>query len=152
MLTHHLHGLDPTLQMVQGSLIATHIGEVTLEMRSYMETKVMTNKSEKEKRKQDLLGSNLIYLPRLSQVATHKDLHPVWKELMRAPKFQHVTTFQRALDDTARRFSVRVSIVTTPGMPKLTLNLGFCLDKAINLARASTSLGLANTDLMTERC
>ena len=76
----------------------------------------------------------------------------MWKELMRAPKFQHVTTFQRALDDTARRFSVRVSIVTTPGMPKLTLNLGFCLDKAINLARASTSLGLANTDLMTERC
>ena len=32
MLTRNLPGIDLTLQRVQGSLIATHIGEVSLEM------------------------------------------------------------------------------------------------------------------------
>ena len=38
MLTHHLLGLDPALQRVQGLLIATHIREVALEMRRDRET------------------------------------------------------------------------------------------------------------------
>ena len=51
----------------------------------------------------------------------------MWKELARAPKRQHLAILQRPLDDTARRLSVRVPIVATPGIFKLTLDLGFYL-------------------------
>ena len=41
MLTRHLPGLDPALQRVQGSLITTHIGEVTVDMRNNREVKAV---------------------------------------------------------------------------------------------------------------
>ena len=37
MLTQHLSGLDPTHQRFQGSLIATHIGEVAVETMRLVE-------------------------------------------------------------------------------------------------------------------
>ena len=52
----------------------------------------------------------------------------MWKELVGAPKRQHLTTLQRAVNNTARRLSVRSTIVAMPGLLKITLALGFCLE------------------------
>ena len=76
----------------------------------------------------DLLGYNLAYLLRLRQVAAHEDLPPVWKELTGALNCQYLTTLQRSLEDTAWRLSVRAPIITTSGLLKLALALGFLLE------------------------
>ena len=74
MLIRYLPGLDSSLQRVQGSLIATDIGEVAVEMRRDREEKSLALQADKEKGIPDLLGSNLAYLICLGQVAAHKDL------------------------------------------------------------------------------
>ena len=65
MLTRHLPGLDPVLQIFQGSLIATHIGESAVEMRRDREENVLSCQADAEKGVTDLLWYNLIYLLRL---------------------------------------------------------------------------------------
>ena len=57
MLTHHLPGLDLALQRVQGSLIATHIGEVVVELRQDRESKALACKADNNK------GSRTCYCP-----------------------------------------------------------------------------------------
>ena len=59
MLTHHLPGMDSALQRVQGLLIATHTGEVMVNMRKDRDVKALSHKADKEKGIQDLLGYNL---------------------------------------------------------------------------------------------
>ena len=76
MITHHLPGLYPALQRVQGLLIDTHIREVVVDLRKDMESKALARKADKEKWITNLLGSNLTYLLCLGQVAAHKDLPP----------------------------------------------------------------------------
>ena len=74
MLTHHIYGMDPALQRVQGLIISTLIREVVVAMRRDRESKSLVRKADKEKGIPDLLGSNLAYLICLGQVAAHKDL------------------------------------------------------------------------------
>ena len=126
MLTHHIYGMDPALQRVQGFLISTHIREVVVKTRRDGEAKALARKADKEKGIPELLGYNINYLLRLSQVACARG-PPPWrpKELARSPKRQHLTTVQRSLDDTARYLSIRTSIITMPGTLKITLALGF---------------------------
>ena len=64
------------------------------------------------------------------------------KELARAPKRQHLTTLQRALNDTPRRLSARAPIVATPGLIKLTLDLGFRIDHRYNIGTGLHQFGL----------
>ena len=81
MLTHHLPGLDSALQQVQGPLIATHIGEVTVNMRKDRDARALELKADEEKRIPYLLGSNLTYRLRLVQVDAHNDLLPCGRNL-----------------------------------------------------------------------
>ena len=74
MLTYHLPGLDPTLKRIQGSLIASHIGEFAIYLKRDRDAKALYCKSDKEKGIPDLLGYNLTYLLRLGQVDAHKNL------------------------------------------------------------------------------
>ena len=89
-----------------------------------------------------ILGSKLNYLLRFVQVAAHKDPPPMWKELVGYPKRQHLTTHQRALDDTARRLGVWAPIVATPVLPKLTLSLGFRLEHRNDLVTSRHKFGI----------
>ena len=59
MLTRHLPRLYPNLKKVQGSLIATHIGDVAVEMRRDREVKALACQTDSEKGVMDLIGSNL---------------------------------------------------------------------------------------------
>ena len=59
MLTHHLPGMEPSLQRDQGLLTATHIENVAVEMRRDREAKALVYQADAEKGVQDLLGSNL---------------------------------------------------------------------------------------------
>ena len=127
MLTHHLPGMDPTPQRVHGYLIATHIGEVAVEMRRDRKAEALAHKVDVEKGIPELLGYNFTYLLRLGQVAALKDT-PAWKEPTRAPKHQHMMTLQKDLGNISHCLSVCTPIIATPGLPKLTLALGFCLD------------------------
>ena len=88
----------------------------------------MSHKTDYKKGIPDLLGTNLAYLLRLDQLSVHEDLPPIWKDISGDPKYQQLTTLQRALDDTARRLSKCAHIVVTLVLIKLTLVLGFCLD------------------------
>ena len=49
MLTCHLPGLEPALQRVQGSIIATHIREAAVEMRRDRETNELSCQEDAEK-------------------------------------------------------------------------------------------------------
>ena len=49
MLTRHLPGLETSLQGVQGSLIATHIGGVAVELRRDKEAKSQSRKTDDKK-------------------------------------------------------------------------------------------------------
>ena len=62
MLTHHVPGMEPALQRIQGSLIATHIRVVMVEMRRDREAKALAYMADKEKGILYLLGLNLTYL------------------------------------------------------------------------------------------
>ena len=90
----------------------------------------------------DLLGYNLAYLLRLRQVAAHEDLPPVWKELTGALNCQYLTTLQRSLEDTAWRLSVRAPIITTSGLLKLALALGFLLEHRDDLGLGLHQFGI----------
>ena len=81
----------------------------------------------------DLLGSNLTYLLLLIQVAAHKDLPTMWKELVRGPKYQHLTSPHRALDDITQRLSLWEPIVVTSGLFNLTLALVLRLEHCSDL-------------------
>ena len=76
MLTRHLPGLDPSPQRVQGSLIATHVGEVRVKLRRDWEAKLQARKSDYLKGVPDLLGINLTYLLHLSQVSENEPPPP----------------------------------------------------------------------------
>ena len=78
----------------------THIGEVVVEMRRDRGEKVLECQADAEKGVPDILGYNFTYLLHLSQVATHKDLPIVWKELMGPSERQNMKKFQRSLDNT----------------------------------------------------
>ena len=71
--------MDLALQSVQGLIIATHIGEVEVEMWKDRYMKALTCKTDEEKEIPNLLGFNLTYLLRLGHVAPHKDLPPMGK-------------------------------------------------------------------------
>ena len=58
ILTRQFPRLDPCLQRVNGLLIATHIREVTVEMRRDSEEKALDFQADIEKRVPELLGSN----------------------------------------------------------------------------------------------
>ena len=77
ILNRHLLGMYPALQRFQGLHIATHIGEVVVEMRRYRKVKVLAHKADKEKGVMYLLGSNLTYLLRLGLIPAHADLTPM---------------------------------------------------------------------------
>ena len=62
---------------------------------------------------------------------------------MRAPKRQHLTTFQRSLNDTARNLGVRAPIVATPGLIKLNLALGFRLNQCDGLGMGLNQFGVS---------
>ena len=79
MLTLHLPGMYPALQRFQGSLIATHIVKVAVEMRRDREVKALIRQADAEKRLPYLLGYNLAYLLRLGQLADHEGLPLVCK-------------------------------------------------------------------------
>ena len=128
ILNRHLTGIDPNIHRVQGLLIKTNIGEVAVEMRRHREAKSQARKVEEEKGVPDLLGTNMTYLLHLGQVYGYEALLPFYKELTGVPNLHHLKTMQRALDDTAYCLSVRAPIVTTPGLIKLTLSLGFYLE------------------------
>ena len=66
----------------------------------------------------------------------------IWKELSGVPKLHHLTTLQRALDDTARRMGVHTPIVATPVLIKLTLSLYFLLDHQDNLLTGLHQFGM----------
>ena len=59
ILTRNLPGLEPDLQRVQGYLIATHIGEVAVEMWRDREAKARARKVDGEKGFPELLDTNL---------------------------------------------------------------------------------------------
>ena len=124
MLIRYLPGLDSSLQRVQGSLIATDIGEVAVEMRRDRETKALECMTYKEKKIPELLGSNFTYLLRLVQIAAHEDPHHVegTREVLKASTSDDAL---EALGNTAWRLRIRAPIVVTPGMIKITLDLVF---------------------------
>ena len=114
-------------------LVTSHIGEAMVELRKDRYAKALARKADKEKGVLNLLGSNLTDLLRLGQVAAHEDTPPVWKELTMALKHQQLTTLQRAFNDTDCRRRVRATIIATPGLLKITLGIGFCLDQRDDL-------------------
>ena len=127
MFTCHLTGMYSALQRLQGSLIVTHIEEVVVKLMQDIEGKALSRKADDKKGIPDLVCSNLVYLIRIGQVATHEDLPPIWKYLKVALKPQHLTTLHRAIDNTAHHLSVRAHIFATPGLLKLTLVVDFLL-------------------------
>ena len=62
IIPHHLPGLEPSLQRVQGSLIATHIREVAVDVSRDREEKALAWQADVEKGVPDLLGSKLTYI------------------------------------------------------------------------------------------
>ena len=133
ILTLHLSGLDPAMQRVQGSIMATHIREVAVDMQRDQEEKSQVRKRCVINIFPNLLRKNLTYILRLCQVADHKSLPSVWKVLAYAPKRQQLTTLQRVFNDTAQRMSVHAPIVDTPGSLKISLSIGFRLEHRDNL-------------------
>ena len=125
MFTQHIPRLDRALQRVQGLLIATHIGEVTVKMRRDIEVKVQSHNVYDEKGVLCLLGTNLTYTLCIRQVSAHEYLPPIWKDIAGGPKRQHMKRLQKALDDTACFLRFHAPIVVMPGLIKLTLALGF---------------------------
>ena len=73
MLNHYLPGLEPTFQSVQESLIVTHIGETTVELRQDRKAKALACKANDEKGIPDLLRSNLTYRLHLGQADNYED-------------------------------------------------------------------------------
>ena len=96
-----------------------------MELGQDRKAKALACKADDEKGIPDLLGSNITYVLCLWQVVAHKDLPPIWKDLVESPKCQHLVTLQMALDDTACCLSICASIVATLGLLELTLALGF---------------------------
>ena len=86
ILTHYLPGIYTALERVQGLLITTHIREVAVEMRRDIEEKALSLQTDKKKRIPDLLGSNLSYLLRLVQVASHEEPPPCVEGTREVPK------------------------------------------------------------------
>ena len=125
MFTQHIPRLDRALQRVQGLLIATHIGEVTVKMRQDIEVKVQARKVYDKKGVLCLLGTNLTNILCIGQVSDQEYLPPIWKDLAGGPKHQHMKTLQKVLDDTACCLRFHAPIVVMPGLLKLTLALGF---------------------------
>ena len=60
-------------------------------------------------------------------MAEQEFLPLVWKALADSPKWQHLNTSQTAFDDIERRLSVHAPIIATPGILKMTINLGLRL-------------------------
>ena len=88
MLTRHLPGMEPDLKRVQGLFIANGIREVVVELKRDRETKSLSHKVDREKGIPELLGSNFTYL-RLGQVDAQEDLPIIWRELVRAPRYEN---------------------------------------------------------------
>ena len=65
----------------------------------------------------------------------------MWKELVGAPKREHLTTLQSSLDDTARRLSIRAPIAAIPGLLNITLALGLCLENHNDLGSGLHQFG-----------
>ena len=74
------------------------------------------------------LGTNLTYLLRLTQVADHKLIPPVWKALSGASNRHQPTSLQLSLDETTRLLGVCAPIAATPGLLKMILYLSFRLN------------------------
>ena len=111
ILTRLLPRIDPTLQSMQGYLIATHIKEVAVEMQKELEDKAHVREWPKSKGVPNILGINLAYLLRLYQVVEHVLLLPVLKSLVDASKRQQLKTLQSAFENTTQqRASVQLSL------------------------------------------
>ena len=91
------------------------------------------------------MEANLTYLLCLGQVSAHKDLPPILKELKRVPNRQNLMTLHMALDNTTCCLNVRVPIVATPGLLKLTLSQDFDWTTGTTWSQAYTSLVWAST-------
>ena len=151
MLTCFFLSLNPYLQRVQGLFIATHIEKAAADMRRDRESKALARQTDAEKGVTDLLGSNLAYLLRLSQVADHKDLPTMWKELAGSQNHQHMASIQRDLNDTALNLSFRAPIFATSGLLKLNLSLGFRLEHHNNLGLGLHHFGLGQHSSSTRK-
>ena len=114
-----------------------------LKLRQDRGAKALARKADDKKGVPDLLWTNLTYLLYLGQVSAHEDLPPICKELSEAPKREHLTTLQRALDYTSHRLSIHAHIVPMPGLLKITLALGFCLDHQDDLGMGLHQFGLS---------
>ena len=62
---------------------------------------------------------------------------------MVVPTHKHLTTFQREFDDTFRSLIIRAPIVSTLGLLKITLSLGFRLDPLDNLIMGLHKFGMS---------
>ena len=151
MLTQHLPWLDPALQRLQGSLIATHIGEVTVELWQERQANALAHKAGNKKGIPDLLGKSQTYLLRLGKLSAHEDLSPIWKELTVSPKHQHLTTLQRVLSNTARFLRICTPIIAIPYLLNLTLSLGFILDHQDDLGTGLHQFGLGQHSSATQK-
>ena len=90
----HLPGQDPFLQHFQGSLIASHIGEVTVELLHDHEKRARINDQPDNKGVPEFLRTNLTYLMRFSQVFKKKSLPEVLWGLYDSPKSKQIITLQ----------------------------------------------------------
>ena len=68
-------------------------------------------------------------------------LPPVWKA-RNALKQQQLTTLQRVFEDTALRLSIHDLFFATPGLLKLNLTIGFCINHRDDLGTGNKQLCL----------
>ena len=66
-------------------------------------------------------------------------------------KHQHLTTLQMHLDDTACCLRVHTPIIATPGILKITLDLGFYLDNHNDLGTGLHQFGLGQHTSATRK-
>ena len=71
VLVRHLSVSDLALQYAQGFLIATHIGNLTIELFRNQELKSWVKEQYYNKRFPDFVRTNTTYLLRLEQVVDH---------------------------------------------------------------------------------
>ena len=84
--------------------MATHIRDITVELRRESKVKAQAHKAENDKGILDLIETNITYILRLSQLYDHED-PPIWKELAGGPQHKHLTTLKWDLDDITCRLS-----------------------------------------------
>ena len=109
------------LARAQGTLIMANIGDLVLEHCEDCCYNSLLCQAATTKEPYDLIGPNNHCLLHLSHVTNVASLPTLWTSLARAPKAQHLTTLQGALDSAADSLVPVFTIVETPALLKCIL-------------------------------